>query len=94
MFSPQLAVDILSCAVDIVIVIFFAIEVAGAEKQNKIQAKQMELLEELHKLLKTKAQQEIEILEDVHAEISEINDKTQAEQEIPMEEQNDRQTES
>lgn len=80
----QLAVEIFGALVDFLIVIFFFIELRTSAEDRIIQAKQIAVLEELNKLLTSKAEQEIEILEDVHAEISELNDKAP---EIPEEEQ-------
>lgn len=70
----QLVVDILTCAADIAIVIFFIIELRGEVKSRKIREKEMELQERLLALLDAKTKEEIEILEDVHAELADIND--------------------
>jgi hypothetical protein len=88
MLPAQLIVDVFSCLADLLIVVFFIIELRDSfahareerirHKEAKEQSKKMiEVLEALHKVLAAKAEQEIEVLEDVHAELSEINDQQQ-----------------
>jgi hypothetical protein len=82
MLPAQVLVDIFQCLADFLIVLFFIIELRGAredresrKEDRKLQEKMVHVLEELSKTQNVKAQQEIEILEEVHAELADINDK-------------------
>ena len=73
--SPRFLVDIFQLLVDIAIVVVFIIEIIGARQDRVIHAKQIELLDGLNKLLSAKAEEETELLEDIHAELTDINEK-------------------
>ncbi len=88
MLPAQLIVDEFSCLADLLIVVFFIIELRDSSRHStekrirhkeakEQQRKMIEVLEALHKAIASKAEQEIEVLEDVHAELSEINDQQQ-----------------
>jgi hypothetical protein len=82
MLPAQLIVDVFQCLADFLIVLFFIIELRGSRKERELNEqqvaaikKQTQVLEDLHKALHKSAAEEIELLEDVHAELADINDK-------------------
>lgn len=83
------AAQLFGCAADAVIVLFFMVELYGAKTDRKLQEKTIEVLEALTKAISNKAQEEIEILEEVHAELADINDR---QDEISEEGQNESDT--
>jgi len=75
MIPIQLIVDIASFLADAAILIVFIFELHGNAIDRKLQEKQIEVLEKLSDVLGEKTVQEIALLEDVHAELADINDK-------------------
>jgi len=82
MLPPQVIVDVFQCLADLLIVVFFIIELRGSKEERELNKqqiaatkKQTQVLEDLHKALHKSAEAEIELLEDVHAELADINDK-------------------
>ena|SRR5258708_3969073 len=76
MLPFQIFCDIVGVIADVAIVTFFIIELRGEAKDRILRAKQSQILEQLMQFLNTKTEQEIGILEEVHAELADIADKT------------------
>lgn len=76
MIPAQLVVDIFTCLADVAILVFFWIELKESKEDRKLREKQIVLLEHQLTMLSSKTTQEVELLEDVHAELADLNDKT------------------